>query len=202
MAAFTASGHPHAVDWNPSNGTPPSTDSEQDSSLYEIVVDPQEAESSVSDLLLQLVGTDEGITGLHVESLQKGGVPFQVVTAALSSGWQGLQEQHSKLADIKAQVSVHVVPVKCVLSSGSCQEVPVTSVLSSVCCQEGRWPAGHDCNCFASSSTPSSHRACRTHTVMQIGLAMEEEGPPHLSVHSCVCPCLCLPASVCRSGSQ
>ncbi|DBB10117.1 hypothetical protein WJX82_000225 [Trebouxia sp. C0006] len=105
VAAFTASGHPHAVDWNPSNGTPPSTDSEQDSSLYEIVVDPQEAESSVSDLLLQLVGTDEGITGLHVESLQKGGVPFQVVTAALSSGWQGLQEQHSKLADIKAQVA-------------------------------------------------------------------------------------------------
>ena len=115
MAAFTAKGHPHALDRNQSNGTPPSTNSEQDASLYEIVVDPQEAESSVSDLLLQLVGTEEGITGLHVESLQKGGVPFQVVTAALSSGWQGLQEQHSKLADIKAQVSMHVVPVKCVL---------------------------------------------------------------------------------------
>ncbi len=84
--------------------------------MYEIVVDPQEAESSVSDLLLQLVGTEEGITGLHVESLQKGGVPFEVVTAALSSGWQGLQEQHSKLADIKAQVSMHVVPVKSFLT--------------------------------------------------------------------------------------
>ena len=72
----------------------------------------------MSDLLLQLVGTEEGITGLHVESLQKGGVPFEVVTAALSSGWQGLQEQHSKLAHIKAQVSMHVVPIKCVLCSG------------------------------------------------------------------------------------
>ena len=114
VAAFTASGHPHALDWHQSDGTP----SEQDASLYEIVVDPQEAESSVSDLLLQLVGTEEGITGLHVESLQKGGVPFEVVAAALSSGWQGLQEQHSKLADITAQVSMHVVPVKCVLCSG------------------------------------------------------------------------------------
>ena len=96
--------------------------------MYEIVVDPQEAESSVSDLLLQLVGTEEGITGLHVESLQKGGVPFEVVTAALSSGWQGLQEQHSKLADIKAQVSMHVAPVKCVLSRGSYQVCTVKRV--------------------------------------------------------------------------
>ncbi|KAL0036610.1 hypothetical protein WJX79_002514 [Trebouxia sp. C0005] len=100
VAAFTASGH-----WNQRNGTPSSTDSKLDASLHEIVVDPQEAESSVSDLLLQLVGTDEGITGLHMEALQKGGVPFEVVTAALASGWQGLQAQHSQLADVKAQLA-------------------------------------------------------------------------------------------------
>ena len=105
VAAFTARGHPHALDWPQSKRTSSQTDSNLAASSHEIIVDPQEAESSVSDLLLQVVGTEEGITGLHVDSRQNGGVPFEVVAAALSSAWHALQEQHAKLAPTRAKVS-------------------------------------------------------------------------------------------------
>ena len=100
VAAFTSLGHPlmtlkgHATSL-----------SEADSSSYEILVDPQEIESSFSDMSLQIMGTEQGVTGLNVEALQRGGVPFEVVASALASGWQGLQDQHSKMAGVRAKVS-------------------------------------------------------------------------------------------------
>lgn len=102
VAAFVSKGHLHALDWHP---TASQTDSEPNSNSYEIVVDPQEVESSFSDMLLQVVGTKQGITGLHVDTVQKGGVPFEVVASALAAAWQSLQQQHRKMTEIRNKVS-------------------------------------------------------------------------------------------------
>ena len=99
MAAFT-----HTLD----QGLPQDPDTSAPS--CEVVVDPQELESTHCDMLLQVVGTDKGLTGLLAEAAQKcrgpqGGVPYEAVLAALSAGWGGLQEQHSRMQEVRAQVS-------------------------------------------------------------------------------------------------
>ena len=75
-------------------------------SQFEVMLDPHELESNFCDMLLQVVGSQQGITGVHVDSVQRGGVPVEVVTAALASGWQGLQELHSRMKPYLDQVSV------------------------------------------------------------------------------------------------
>ena len=87
VAAFTEAGHP-------GNRSLPQTDTNPAHSQHEVIVDPEALEGSASDLLMQVLGSDEGITGMHAEALQKGGVPFEVVTNALRHGWRNLQEQH------------------------------------------------------------------------------------------------------------
>ena len=76
------------------------------STHFEVMLDPNELESNFCDMLMQVVGSRHGITGVHVDSVQRGGVPVGVVTAALATGWQGLQEQHSKMKPYLDQVSL------------------------------------------------------------------------------------------------
>ena len=60
----------------------------------------------MNDLLLQVMATQQGITGLHAAALQRGGVALEVVSCALSYGWQNLQQQQRQLADVRAVVCV------------------------------------------------------------------------------------------------
>ena len=76
-----------------------------DSSQFEVVVDPHELESNFSDMLLQVVGTPQGITSMHAESGRAGGVPHGVLTSALATGWQGLKQQHHRMAACIEQVT-------------------------------------------------------------------------------------------------
>ena len=87
------------------NTHPPAASQQASSSRqYEVMLDPHELESILCDLLLQVVGSGQGITGVHVDSVQRGGVPVGVLTAALASAWQGLQEQHSSIKPCLDQV--------------------------------------------------------------------------------------------------
>lgn len=72
---------------------------------FEVLMDPNELESTFSDMLLQVAGTQQGVTGVHVESVQRGGVPFGVLANALKIGWHGLKEQHSNMMPCIDQVS-------------------------------------------------------------------------------------------------
>ena len=101
VAAFTEAGHP-------GNNTHSQTDASPTHSQHEVIVDPQALESSASDLILQLWGSDQGIAGMHVEALQTGGVPFEVAASALKHGWRNLQERHSSMAEVRATVSCHI----------------------------------------------------------------------------------------------
>ena len=88
------------------DNTHPRAPSEASDSQFEVMLDPRELESNFCDMLLQVVGSEQGITGVHVDSVQRGGVPVGVVTAALASGWQGLQEQHCRMKPYLDQVSL------------------------------------------------------------------------------------------------
>ena len=96
------------------DSTHPSAMSKASSSQFEVMVDPHELESNFCDMLLQVVGSQQGITGVHVGSVQRGGVPLGAMTAALASGWQGLQQQHSRMKPHIDQVSLD----KCLCSVG------------------------------------------------------------------------------------
>lgn len=88
------------------DNTYPPAPSEACSSQYEVMLDPHELESNFCDMLLQVVGSEQGITGVHVDSVQRGGVPVGVMTAALASGWQGLQEHRNRMKPCLDQVSL------------------------------------------------------------------------------------------------
>ncbi|KAL3159491.1 hypothetical protein ABBQ38_009910 [Trebouxia sp. C0009 RCD-2024] len=72
-------------------------DGKAGSSQFEVVLDPNELESNFSDVLVQVVATQQGITALHVDSVQRGGVPVGVLTSALAAGWEGVQAQHGRM---------------------------------------------------------------------------------------------------------
>ena len=74
------------------------------SQFFEVVLDPNELERNFSDVLLQVVATQQGITALHVDSVQRGGVPLGVLTSALAAGWQGVQAQHGRMKACVDQV--------------------------------------------------------------------------------------------------
>ena len=75
-----------------------------DSSQFELLLDPNEMESDFSDMLLQVVGTQLGITGLHVDSVQRGGIRLEVLSSAVALGWHGLQVQHHHMQPCIDQV--------------------------------------------------------------------------------------------------
>ena len=86
---------------------------EGSSSQFEVMLDPHDLESNFSDMLLQVVGSEQGITGVHVDSVQRGGVPLGVLTSALASGWQGVKEQHSKMKPCVDQVRFSLATLCC-----------------------------------------------------------------------------------------
>lgn len=79
------------------------------SKQFEVVLDPNELESNMSDVLLQVVATQQGITALHVDSVQRGGVPVGVLTSALAAGWEGVQAQHGRMKACIHQVEAETV---------------------------------------------------------------------------------------------
>ena len=85
---------------------PAPSEASNSNSQFEVMLDPRELESNFCDMLLQVVGSEQGITGVHVDSVQRGGVPAGVVAAALASGWQGLQHQHRQMKPYLDQVSL------------------------------------------------------------------------------------------------
>lgn len=93
VAVFTDSAHPPAA-------------GKSGSGQLEVVLDPNELESNFSDVLLQVVATEQGITTLNVDSVQRGGVALGALTSALAAGWQGVQGQHANMKPCIHQVGV------------------------------------------------------------------------------------------------
>ena len=96
------------LDHRGNDGADPAVQQAADDSQFEVLMDPNELESNFSDMLLQVVGTQQGVTGVHVESVQRGGVPFGVLTSALTTGWHGVQEQHRNMLPCIDQVIPHI----------------------------------------------------------------------------------------------
>lgn len=84
-------------------------DGKAGSSQFEVVLDPNELESNFSDVLVQVVATQQGITALHVDSVQRGGVPVGVLTSALAAGWEGVQAQHGRMKACIDQVGANTM---------------------------------------------------------------------------------------------